>query len=53
MTLEEVARATGLVTYIVVDAGKTQISAGSKTVLAIGPDTIEKIDSVAKHLRLL
>ncbi|KAG2373782.1 hypothetical protein C9374_011871 [Naegleria lovaniensis] len=39
--------------YLVVDAGRTQIEAGSKTVLGIGPAPVEKIDKVTKHLKLL
>lgn len=43
----------GLMTYLVVDAGRTQIAAGSKTVLAIGPAPKSQIDAVTGHLRLL
>jgi PTH2 family peptidyl-tRNA hydrolase len=39
MDLEAKARARKLPTYIVADAGRTQIAAGSLTVLAIGPGT--------------
>jgi PTH2 family peptidyl-tRNA hydrolase len=39
MDLERKARARKLPTYIVADAGRTQIAAGSLTVLAIGPGT--------------
>lgn len=39
--------------YLVVDAGRTQIEAGSKTVLGIGPAPVELIDTVTKHLKLL
>lgn len=38
--------------YYVCDAGRTEIQAGSKTVLAIGPDTNSKINSITGHLRL-
>jgi len=37
MKLYEKAKAAGLTAHIVVDAGRTQIAAGSKTILAIGP----------------
>ena len=47
------ARAAGLVTYIVEDAGRTQIAAGSKTVLAIGPAPVRDIDKITSHLKLL
>ncbi|XP_039008153.1 peptidyl-tRNA hydrolase 2, mitochondrial-like isoform X1 [Hibiscus syriacus] len=35
--LREAAENIGLPTYVVADAGRTQVSAGSKTVLAVGP----------------
>ena len=40
-------------TYLVSDAGRTQIAAGSRTVLAIGPAPISKIDELVSHLKLL
>lgn len=43
----------GLPAYIVQDAGRTQIAAGSQTVLAIGPGPKSVIDSVTGHLSLL
>ncbi len=43
----------GINTYLVEDAGHTQIKAGSKTVLAIGPAFSEEIDPITKHLKLL
>ncbi|CAL5431746.1 unnamed protein product [Camellia sinensis] len=36
--LKEAAENIGLPTFVVADAGRTQVSAGSKTVLAIGPE---------------
>ncbi|KAL6547557.1 hypothetical protein OROHE_009262 [Orobanche hederae] len=36
--LRDAAETIGLPTFTVADAGRTQVSAGSKTVLAIGPD---------------
>jgi len=47
------ARALGLATYIVEDAGRTQIVAGSRTVLGIGPAPVKVIDSITSHLKLL
>jgi PTH2 family peptidyl-tRNA hydrolase len=38
---------------IIVDAGLTQIDPNTNTVLGIGPDTNEKIDSITKGLKLL
>uniref|UniRef100_A0A9I9CH65 peptidyl-tRNA hydrolase n=1 Tax=Cucumis melo TaxID=3656 RepID=A0A9I9CH65_CUCME len=65
--LKDAAENIGLPTFVVADAGRTQVSAGSKTVLAIGPgnaslpyDRIprlpgpkEAIDAVTGKLRLL
>ena len=50
--LEEVAKAQNLVTSLIFDAGRTQIAAGSMTVLAVGPGPAEVIDSVTGHLKL-
>jgi len=47
------ARALGLATYIVEDAGRTQIAAGSRTVLGIGPAPVKVVDSITSHLKLL
>lgn len=35
------------------DAGRTQIAAGSRTVLAIGPAPVRELDSITGHLKLL
>jgi PTH2 family peptidyl-tRNA hydrolase len=51
--LASLARKAGLVTYIVMDAGRTQIAAGSKTVLAIGPAPVKIIDKFTSSLKLL
>lgn len=40
------ARAAGLTTYLVADAGHTQLTPGTITVLGIGPDSVEKIDAI-------
>eukprot|EP01036_Dinobryon_divergens_P028119 gene28119-37015_t len=53
LALQQHAIAMGLVTYIVQDAGRTQIAAGSKTVLAIGPAPASIVDKVTSHLKLL
>ena len=54
--LRQLARAAagiGLPTFVVQDAGRTQVAAGSRTVLAIGPAAKSAIDTVTGHLRLL
>ena len=40
------ARSLGLVSYVVADAGRTQIAAGSHTVLAVGPAAGSLVDQV-------
>jgi peptidyl-tRNA hydrolase len=52
-TLKKAAADAGLITYTVYDAGRTQIAAGSKTVLAIGPAPVGDIDAITGHLKLL
>lgn len=47
------AASLGMPTYIVHDAGRTQIPAGSQTVLAIGPAPKSVLDKVTGHLKLL
>ena len=48
--VREVAQMAGLVTYIVTDAGRTQIAAGSETVLAIRPAPESVLKPIAGHL---
>ena len=47
------AEAAGLPTYVVQDAGRTEVAAGSCTVLAIGPGAKDKVDTVTGELKLL
>lgn len=42
----------GINTYLVEDAGHTQIKAGSKTILAVGPAFSNEIDPFTEHLKL-
>ncbi|CAO1623614.1 unnamed protein product [Sympodiomycopsis kandeliae] len=51
--LEKKAKALGLCARSIRDAGRTQIAAGSKTVLGIGPGPVKLVDSVTGHLKLL
>lgn len=53
MALAEKAAEKGLVHYVVVDAGRTQIAPDSKTVLGIGPATLPAINEVTGHLKLM
>jgi len=43
----------GIPYYIVEDAGRTQIAAGSRTVLALGPAPVRLFDGVTSHLKLM
>jgi peptidyl-tRNA hydrolase, PTH2 family len=47
------ARATGLPTEVICDAGRTQVSPGTQTCCAIGPADGERIDTVTAGLSLL
>ena len=51
--IHNLARAQGLVAQLIQDAGRTQIAAGSKTVVAIGPAEEHRIDKVTGTLKLL
>lgn len=53
MEMQRKASGLAINTYLVRDAGRTQIEPNTKTVLAIGPDVNSKIDLVTSHLRLL
>ena len=46
MMLLAKARSLGLVSYVVADAGRTQIAPGSHTVLAVGPAPGSQVDKV-------
>ncbi len=53
MDLETLAKSSGLVCHICCDAGRTQVEAGSFTVLAIGPAKKSQIDAITGTLKLL
>lgn len=46
------AKLLGLTVSLIQDAGRTQISPGSRTVLGIGPGPTEIVDKVSGHLKL-
>ncbi|KAJ1959973.1 hypothetical protein GGI12_004056 [Dipsacomyces acuminosporus] len=52
LALQKKAQELGLVAQSICDAGRTQIAAGSRTVLGIGPGPISLIDQVSGHLKL-
>jgi PTH2 family peptidyl-tRNA hydrolase len=47
------ARSLGLTAEVISDAGRTQIEAGSLTVLGVGPAPKSLVDQVTSHLKLL
>ncbi|CAG9328588.1 unnamed protein product [Blepharisma stoltei] len=51
--IAEAAERKGLGTYIVCDAGFTQVAPNSNTVLAIGPASSEQFKDITGHLKLL
>ncbi|KAL5558661.1 hypothetical protein UlMin_034872 [Ulmus minor] len=51
--LQDAAENIGLPTFVVADAGRTQVLAGSKTVLAVGPGPKAMVDSVTGKQCLL
>lgn len=46
------ARSLSLVSTVIADAGRTQIEAGSKTVVAVGPGNEKLVDQVTGDLKL-
>ncbi|KAG0150981.1 hypothetical protein CROQUDRAFT_37414 [Cronartium quercuum f. sp. fusiforme G11] len=53
LLLKARAHSLGLCARDIQDAGRTQIAAGSRTVLGIGPGPVGLIDQVTRHLKLL
>lgn len=51
--LVELAGKLNVINGLVRDAGKTQLTPGTITVLGLGPDTVTNIDAIAKQLKLL
>lgn len=52
-TIMVAAHQRGLPMYFVADAGRTQIAAGSRTVLGLGPAPISAFEGVSDHLKLM
>lgn len=50
---QETAREKKLPTFLVIDAGLTQIPRATTTCLGVGPAEDEKIDEIVKDLKLL
>ncbi|XP_065206229.1 peptidyl-tRNA hydrolase 2, mitochondrial-like [Planococcus citri] len=51
-SLAEKAKQFNIVTAIIRDAGRTQLAAGTPTVLGMGPAKAKDLDNVSGHLRL-
>lgn len=51
--ISEAAKKANVIQGKVHDAGRTQVAAGTVTVLGIGPDTVSNIDALVRHLKLL
>lgn len=47
------AKQIGVPTYIVVDAGRTQVAPNSRTVMAVGPASEKEVNEVTGRLKLL
>uniref|UniRef100_A0A7S4K0G8 peptidyl-tRNA hydrolase n=1 Tax=Odontella aurita TaxID=265563 RepID=A0A7S4K0G8_9STRA len=47
------AHKRGIPLYLVADAGRTQIAAGSRTVLGLGPAPVSAFEGVTSHLKLM
>eukprot|EP01095_Lingulamoeba_sp_RSL-Kostka_P010908 TRINITY_DN400_c0_g3_i4.p1 TRINITY_DN400_c0_g3~~TRINITY_DN400_c0_g3_i4.p1 ORF type:complete len:114 (+),score=44.85 TRINITY_DN400_c0_g3_i4:464-805(+) len=52
LIVEEKAKEKGILTHKVIDAGRTQIAAGSITVLALGPAENEMFDDITTDFKL-
>ncbi|KAG0010229.1 hypothetical protein BGZ80_001659 [Entomortierella chlamydospora] len=52
LLLQAQALSIGLAAHSIRDAGRTQIAAGSRTVLAVGPGPVSVVDSVTGKLKL-
>lgn len=52
ITIARKSKEASLPFYVVRDAGRTQVAAGSKTVLAVGPAPKSVVDSITGHLKL-
>jgi PTH2 family peptidyl-tRNA hydrolase len=53
LDVHEAAKAAGLISSLIVDAGLTEFNGvPTKTAVAVGPDREDRIDAVCKHLPL-
>lgn len=52
LELDRLAKANGVISSIVRDAGQTQVSPGTRTVIAIGPAPKSILEKITGHLKL-
>ncbi|KAI5478516.1 mitochondrial peptidyl-trna hydrolase [Pseudohyphozyma bogoriensis] len=53
LLLQATAKSLGICARAIQDAGRTQVAAGSTTVLGIGPAPVRVVNQVTSHLKLL
>ncbi|KAM0749753.1 PTH2-domain-containing protein [Meredithblackwellia eburnea MCA 4105] len=53
LILQATAKSLGICARSIQDAGRTQVAAGSTTVLGIGPAPVRVVNQVTSHLKLL
>jgi len=53
LDIEVKAKAAGLPTYLVIDAGRTQVAPNTATVLAVGPASGKLLNKLTGHLKLM
>ncbi|KAI8098658.1 peptidyl-tRNA hydrolase [Halteromyces radiatus] len=53
LELQAMALSLNITAQSICDAGRTQIAAGSRTVLGVGPGPVELLNQVTGHLKLL
>lgn len=53
MEIKNKADQSGLITCLIHDAGRTEVAPNTATCCAIGPDLVQKIDTITGKLRLL
>ena len=53
LKVQQRCKDTSIPSYMVIDAGRTQIAPNSRTVLAVGPAPVSLVDKVTGDLKLL
>lgn len=53
LALHEKAKAEGILTALILDAGLTEFDKPTYTAIAVGPDEPAKVDAITGHLKLL